>query len=93
MHQQPVAHGGGVVERLKQKGIVIAFQGDKLTLHRPRENAVDHRARSRAAIDIVAEQDMERARRRPATEIGIDQTEQPFEKVCAAMHIADRVNA
>jgi hypothetical protein len=85
----PVLDDGGIVQKIRDVGLVIDLEADHLAPLAPCDQQCPALRALPAAIDIVAEQNLDDALRR----IGGDVGEKLRQEIGASVHVADSVDA
>lgn len=89
----PVLQDGRVLQKTFHHGFVVAAQAHGVIGDEPHREQIEHRARVRSAIDIVAEIDFDRMRDRPAPHVVVDARNYFAQQIGAAVDVADRIDA
>ncbi len=89
----PLREHVGIDEKLQQTGLVIAEQADHAPVSPPLIEHRDHIARIRSAIDVVAEEHLDRPRRPELADIGIDAGADLAQQIGVPVDVADGVDA
>ena len=71
---------------------MVSFEENRFMLASALDQQVDRSGWIRAAIDVVAEEHMDRAHRADRVKISVDYGEHLLKQIGAAMDIADRVD-
>ena len=87
----PLREHVGIDEKLQQTGLVIAEQADHAPVSPPLIEHRDHIARIRSAIDVVAEEHLDRPRRPELADIGIDAGADLAQQIGVPVDVADGV--
>jgi hypothetical protein len=72
---------------------VIAFERDNRMLLFARQHSIDDFARMRAAVDIVAEENVQGVLDRIGLKAGVDAPEHLAQKINSSVNVADSVDA
>ena len=72
---------------------MVTLEYHRLLRSRAQDQAIEHAAGIRAAVHIVADQNLNRPGNGVSGDMGVDAREQPVEQIGAAMDVADRIDA
>lgn len=89
----PMGKQVGTGGEVAKQGFMIALEQQDLLMARARDQAVEHVAAGGPAIDIVAEKNLHRVRRRMPGPVGIDPRQHVDECVVHAVDVRDGVDA
>ena len=84
---------GGIVEKHLEQRFVISFQRDEVRRERIAHEAVEHPARIRPSINVVAERDRHTVADWTRVEVARNVVDHAVEQIRPAMNVADDVNS
>src|SRR5215470_10764829 len=84
---------GGIVEKHLEQRFVISFQRDEVRRERIAHEAVEHPARIRPSINVVAERDRHAVADWTRVEVARNVVDHAVEQIRPAMNVADDVNS
>ncbi len=84
---------GGIVEKHLEQRFVVSFQRDEVRRERIAHEAVEHPARIRPSINVVAERDRHAVADWTRVEVARNVVDHAVEQIRPAMNVADDVNS
>ena len=90
---QPWTETGRIAKEALHQALVVAAQANGAIFDQPDCQHIDHGLRIRAAVDVVAQIDLNGMRDRSALQVVIDACKDFSQQVGAAVDIADRIDA
>ena len=81
------------MRKIQENRLVIAAQKDTALPAAQFNQRIDHAARIRAAVNVIADEDSQWVDARPCGQIGIDRGELVPQQVNTAVDVADRIDA
>src|SRR5262249_49479950 len=88
----PVSTDARVVEKRFKQSLMVSFEGDIAPAEWIAQQPIEHAARVRATVDIVAERDDKRIAGM-FFDVGVDARDHSLEKIETAMNVADGIDA
>src|SRR5262245_66184435 len=84
---------GGIVEKHLEQRFVISFQRDEVRWERIAHEAIEHPARIRTSINVVAERDRHTVANWPRVEVARNVVDHAVKQIPPAMNVADYVES
>jgi hypothetical protein len=89
----PIRQHGRIAQELGRIGFVIALEIKHHVTAPACDQEIENLTRARTAIDVVAEEHLDRLRNRIGLEIGVDASKQRAQEVRSPVDVADGVDA